>query len=284
MSGSLSTYKTQTFNRRRFNIRIDSFFFFSFSSTEAPPPTGMMVIPEEPAASEGIVKGGYPVDIAAQSTLDLTSIGQPDLGCSEALIAPGMEPTGVAQMEMGFTVLGPPESYSQKQDFGPCITEVIQPMEMAELVDILPTLSLIEEEATSSPVIPSVLDMLESAGLGMTDRNTVVQLEKPDLSSEATCLSACEASCGSRGTNSQASASSAGHATVNSTANAMGNEVLYSSFEGPQEDTEAEQASNLRLHVRNRVEWDRPSASPSWLWCTSDKKKSILIVLLCIPI
>lgn len=237
----------------------------------------MMVIPEEPAASEGIVKGGYPVDIAAQSTVDLTSIGQPDLGCSEALIAPEMEPTGVAQMEMGFTVLGPPESYSQKQDFGPCITEVIQPMEMAELVDILPTLSLIEEEATSSPVIPSVLDMLESAGLGMTDRNTVIQLEKPDLSSEATCLSACEASCGSRGTNSQASASSAGHATVNSTANAMGNEVLYSSFEGPREDTEAEQASNLRLHVRNRVEWDRPSASPSWLWCTSDKKNPFLL-------
>lgn len=223
----------------------------------------MMVIPEEPAPLEGIVKGGYPVDIAAQSTLDLTSIGQSDLGCSEASIEPGMEPTGVTQMEMGITVLGPPESYSQKQDFGPCITEVIQPMEMAELVDILPTLSLIEEEATSSPAMPSVLDMLESFGLGMTDRNTLIQLEKPDLSSEATCSSSSEASCGSRGTNSEASASSTGHATVNSTVDATGNEVLYSSFEGPREDTEAEQASNITLPVRNRVQWDRPSASPS---------------------
>lgn len=226
-----------------------------------------MVIPEESAPSEGIVKGGYPVDIAAQSTLDLTSIGQPDLGCSEALIECGMEPTGVTQMEMGFTVLGPPESYSQMQDFRPCITEVIQPMEMAELVDILPTLSLIEKEATSSPVIPSVLDMLESFGLGMTDRNALIQLEKPDLSSEATSFSPSEANCSSRGPTSQAPASSAGHAmvnaTVNSTVNATGNEVLHSSFEGPREDTEAEQASNIRVPVRSRVEWDRPSTSLS---------------------
>lgn len=243
------------------------FFSSSFSSTEATPPAGMMVIPEEPAPSEGIVKGGYPVDIAAQSTVDLTSIGQSNLGCSEALIESGMEPTAVTQMEMGFTVSGPPESYGQNQDLRPCITEVIQPMEMAELVDILPTLSLIEEEATSSPVIPSVLDMLESFGLGMTDSNTLIQLEKPDLSSEATCLSPSEANCSSRGTNSQAPASSAGHATVNATLNAtlnaMGNEVLHSGFEGLRKDTEAEQASNIRLPVRNRVEWERPSTSPS---------------------
>lgn len=223
----------------------------------------MTVIPEEPAPSEGIVKGGYPVDIAAQSTVDLTSIGQSDLGCSEPLIECGVEPTEVAQMEMGFTVLGPPESYSQSQDFRPCITEVIQPMEMAELVDILPTLSLIEGEATSCPVIPSVMDMLESFGLGMSDRNTLIQLENPDLSSEAACLPPSEANCSSRGTNSQAPASSVGHATVNSTVNAMGNEVLHSSFEGPREDAEAEQASNIRFPVRNRVEWDRPSTGPS---------------------
>lgn len=228
-------------------------FFLSFSFTEAPPPAGMMVIPEESAPSEGIVKG-HPVDIAAQSTVDLTGIGQSDLGCSEALIESGIEPTGVTQMEIGFTVLGPPESYSQNQDFRPCITEVIQPMEMAELVDILPTLSLVAEEAPSSPVIPSVLDMLESLGLGMTDSNTLIQLEKPDLRSEATFLSPSEANCSSRGTNSQASASSAGHAMVN----AMGNEAPQSSFEGPREDIEAEQASNIRLPVRNR-----PSTSPT---------------------
>lgn len=243
------------------------FFLSHFLPTEAPPPAGMMVIPDEAAPSEGIVKGGYPIDIAAQSTVDLTSIGQSDLGCSEALIESGMEPTGVTQMEMGFTVLGQPDPYSQNQDFQPCITEVIQPMEMAELVDIIPTLSLIEEEATSSAVMPSVLDMLESFGLGMTDCNTLIQLEKAELSSEATCLSSSEANCSSRGTNSEAPASSAGHApvnaTVNSTVNAMGNEALHSSFEGPREDTEAEQASYIRLPVRNRVEWDGPSTSPS---------------------
>lgn len=251
--------QTQTFTVQKRNVRIALFFSSFFPSAEASPPAGMMVIPEEPAPSEGIVKGGYPVDIAAQSTLDLTSIGQSDLGSSEALIECGMEPTGVTQMEMGFTVLGPSESYSQEQDFRPCITEVIQPMEMAELVDILPTLSLIEEEATSSPVIPSVLDMLESFGLGVTDHSALIQLEKTDLSSEVLSLSPSEASCSSRGPSSQAPASSAGHATVNAT----GSEVLHSSFKGPQEDREAEQASNIQFPVRNRVEWDRPSTSPS---------------------
>lgn len=248
-----------------------SFFFLSLSPTEAPPPAGVMVIPEEPAPSEGIVKGGYPVDMAAQSTVDLTSVGQTDLGSSEAFIESGMEPTGATPMEMGFTVLGPPESHSQSQDFQPCITEVIQPMEMAELVDILPTLSLIEEEATSGPVIPSVLDMLESFGLGMPDSDTLIQLEEPDLSSEATCLSPFQSNCSSRDTDTQASASSAGYATVNSavnstvncTVNAMGHESLHSSFEGLQEVTEDEQASNIRLPGRNKVEWHRLSASSS---------------------
>ena len=200
------------------------------------------------------------MDIAARSTVDLTSIGQSDLGCAEALIESGMDPTGVTQTEMGFTVL---ESYNQNQDFRPRITEVIQPMEMAELVDILPTLSLIEEEAISSPAGPSVLDMLESFGLGMTDSNKLIQLEKPDLSREAMCLPPSEANYSSRGMKSQAPASSARHATVNCTVNAMGNEVLNLSFEGSREDREAEQASNIRLPVRNRVEWDSPSTSQS---------------------
>ncbi|TWW69369.1 ankyrin repeat and fibronectin type-III domain-containing protein 1-like [Takifugu flavidus] len=224
---------------------------------DAPTPAGISVIPEEPLPSEGVVKGGYPVDIAAQSTLDLTSIGQADLGCSEALIEARLEPTGVTQMEMGFTVLGPPESYSETQDIPPCITEVIQPMEMAELVDILPTLSLIEEEAASGPIAPSVMDMLESFGLGMTQSNALIQLEKSD--NEATYLTPSEADCSSCGIDSQGLASSAGHATVD----AMGNEVLHPSFEGPPEDTEDHKTSNIGLPVRNRVEWDRPSTSLS---------------------
>lgn len=228
-----------------------------FPSTDAPTPAGISVIPEEPVPSEGVVKGGYPVDIAAQSTLDLTSIGQSDLGCSESLIEARLEPTGVTQMDMGFTVLGSPESYSETQDIPPCITEVIQPMEMAELVDILPTLSLIEEEAASGPVTPSVMDMLESFGLGMTQSNAVIQLEKTD--SEATCLSPSEADCSSSGIDSQGLASSASHATVK----AMGNEVLHLRFEGPLEDTENHKASNIGLPLRNRVEWERPSTTLS---------------------
>lgn len=237
------------------------------SFTDAPTPAGILVIPEEPVPSEGVVKGGYPVDIAAQSTVDLTSIGQSDLECSESLIESGLEPTGVTQMEMGFTVLGSPESYGETQDIPPCITDVIQPMEMAELVDILPTLSLIEEEAASGPVTPSVLDMLESFGLGMTHSNAVFQLEKTDLESEASCFSPSEANWSSSGTDSQGLASRTGHATVtaavNAMVNAMGNEALHSSFEGPLEDTEDQKASNIGLPVRNQVEWDKTSTSPS---------------------
>lgn len=230
-----------------------------FPPIDAPTPAGISVIPEEPLQSEGVVKGGYPVDIAAQSTVDLTIIGQADLECSE-LIEARLEPTGVTQMEMGFTVLGPQESYSETQDIPPCITEVIQPMEMAELVDILPTLSLIEE-AASGPVTPSVMDMLESFGLGMTQSNAVIQLEKTD--NEAKYLTPSGADCSSSETDSQGLASSAGQATVNATVNAMGNEVLHLSFEGPPEDTEDHKTSNNELPVRNRVEWDRPSTSLS---------------------
>lgn len=232
-----------------------------FPSIDAPTPAGISVIPEEPLPSEGVVKGGYPVDIVAQSTVDLTSIGQSDLGCPESLIEASLEPTGVTQMEMGFAVLGPSESYSKIQDIPPCITEVIQPMEMAELVDILPTLSLIEEEAASGPVTTSVMDMLESFGLGMTQSNAVIQLEKSD--NEATDLTPFEADCSTTGSDSQGLASSAGHATVNATVNAMGNEVLHPSFEGPPKDTEDHKSSNIGLPVRNRVEWDRPSTSLS---------------------
>lgn len=163
-------------------------------------------------------------------------------------------------MEMGFTVLGSPESYGETQDIPPSITDVIQPMEMAELVDILPTLSLIEEEAASGPITPSVLDMLESFGLGMTHSNAAIQLEKTDLESEASCLSPSEANWSSSGTDSQGLASSA---TVIAAVNAMGNEALHSSFEGPLEDTEDQKASHIGLPVRNQVEWDNTSTSSS---------------------
>ncbi|KAI3360126.1 hypothetical protein L3Q82_014443 [Scortum barcoo] len=151
---------------------------------------GIMTAPEEAALvlTEGVAKGGYPVDIAAQSTVDLTSIGQSELGCASALIESGLEPAAVAQ-EMGYTVLEKQESCNGEQDFPPSITEVIRPMEMAELVDILPTLSLTEEEIPSGPSMPSVMDMLESFGLGIGEDNTFFELENSNLINGAECVS-----------------------------------------------------------------------------------------------
>ncbi|XP_068605880.1 ankyrin repeat and fibronectin type-III domain-containing protein 1 [Brachionichthys hirsutus] len=155
-------------------------------------PQGVTAIPEALVSTEGVVKGGYPVDIAAQSTLDLTNIDQSDFGCASALIQSGLEPAAAAaQLEMCSTLLDPQEPHSEKQDFPPCITAVIQPMEMAELVDILPTLSLIKEETPSDLSLhtPSVMDMMESFGLGISESNTFLDLEHPNLTAGGGCLS-----------------------------------------------------------------------------------------------
>lgn len=215
-----------------------------------------MVVPEEPALllKEGIAKGGYPVDIAAQSTVDLTSIGQSELGCTSTLIEPGLEPAAVAQLEIGYTVLDTQESYSEEQDFPPSITEVIQPMEMAELVDILPTLSLIEEETPSSTSTPSVMDMLESFGLGISENNTLFHLENSNLTNGAGCLSQPDVNCNSSSSSSvkelQGQDMSVCHGTVNATGGDM-----------PVLDTEALQvhSKGACFLVRNQVEWDSSS-------------------------
>ncbi|XP_059203996.1 ankyrin repeat and fibronectin type-III domain-containing protein 1-like [Centropristis striata] len=204
-------------------------------STEIPAPSGIMVVPEEATLlMEGVAKGGYPVDITAQSTLDLTSIvGQSELECATALIESGLEPGAVAQFEVGYTVLEAQESYSEEQDFPSSITEVIRPMEMAELVDILPTLSLIEEETPSGPSTPSVMDMLESFGLGIGESHSFFDLESSDLMNGAGCLSQQDMS--------------ASHATVS-----------------PPDVTETEVPSKgACVPLRNQVEWDRPSNSSS---------------------
>ncbi|KAF3846768.1 hypothetical protein F7725_003846 [Dissostichus mawsoni] len=135
---------------------------------------------------EGVAKGGYPVDITNKSTLDLTSIGgQSELECATALIESGLEPGAVAQLDVGYTVLETQESYSGETDFPCSITEVIRPMEMAELVDILPTLSLIkEEELPCDPATPSVMDMLESFGLGI-GQSSFFDVENSKLISES---------------------------------------------------------------------------------------------------
>lgn len=200
------------------------------------------------------------MDIAAQSTVDLTSIGQSELECASALIESGLEPAAVAQ-EMGYTVLETQESYSGEQDFPPSITEVIRPMEMAELVDILPTLSLIEDEIPSGPSTPSVMDMLESFGLGIGEDNTFFDLENSNLISGAGCLSqpnlhyssssVRETHC--ENTVSQGQDTSASRATVSATGGVA-----------PQ-GTESQQvpSEGACFPVRNHVEWDRPSNNSS---------------------
>lgn len=137
-------------------------------TTEVSTPAGIMDAGvEAELLMEGVAKGGYPVDIAAQSTVDLTSIGQSELGCASTLMECGLEPAAGGQLEAVFPAMDAQEALGGEQDFPPSITEVIRPMEMAELVDILPTLSLIEEETPSGPSTPSVMDMLESFGLGI---------------------------------------------------------------------------------------------------------------------
>lgn len=223
-----------------------------------------MVIPEKTtmALTEGMAKGGYPVDIAAQSTVDLTSIGQSELGCTGTSLenGSGLEPAGVVQLEMGYTVLGTQESYNKDQDFSPCITEVIQPMEMAELVDILPTLSLIEEVTPIDPPTPSVMDMLESFGLGINQNNALFQLENSDLTNVPECVSPPEADCTSTCiAKLQGQDLSACHATVNTVdGEAPG---LYSEFSS--DNTEAQHVNYKRFPARNQVEWARPSNSTS---------------------
>lgn len=227
-------------------------------TAEVSPPAGVMVTPDEPALAltEGIAKGGYPVDIAAQSTVDLTSIGQSELACTSALIDPALEPAVVAQMEIA--VLDTQQSFTEEEEeFPPSITEVIRPMEMAELVHILPTLSLIEEETPCDPTTPSVMEMLESFGLGIIENSTLFNLENSNLNSEAGYLSPLDVDSRS---SSVRELQSQDTPSCPDTANTAGGNVPVTG-----RDKEAEQASSRAtgFPARNQVEWDRPSNSSS---------------------
>ncbi|XP_070837490.1 ankyrin repeat and fibronectin type-III domain-containing protein 1 [Chaetodon trifascialis] len=235
---------------------------------------GIMAVPEEATLvlAEGVAKGGYPVDIAAQSTVDLTSIGQSELGCASALIESGLEPAAITQLEMGYTVLDTQESYSEGQDFPSSITEVIRPMEMAELVDILPTLSLIEEEAPSGSSTPSVMDMLESFGLAIRENSTFFHLENSDLSNGAVCVSQPNPLCNSSSSSSSSSVRET-HCQntvfqgqdMSASYDAKGGDVPVLSLDSPPKDAEAQLVPSKAacIPVRNQVEWDRPSKSSS---------------------
>ncbi|XP_019960930.2 ankyrin repeat and fibronectin type-III domain-containing protein 1-like [Paralichthys olivaceus] len=239
-------------------------------TAEVSPPAGIMVAPGEftPLVStEGVAKGGYPVDITAQSTVDLTSIGPSEI-CATTLIESGLEPGAVAQMDVGFTVLDAQEAYNNEQDFPSSITEVIRPMEMAELVDILPTLSLIEEETPSGPPTPSVMDMLESFGLGIDENNTLFNLGHSCLISGDGSLSQHNLHCNSsrsethsKNMASQGQDALASHAMFSAT----GGDVPVSSWDFPPELSETQKVPSevASFPVRNQVEWDRPSNSSS---------------------
>ncbi|XP_041673357.1 ankyrin repeat and fibronectin type-III domain-containing protein 1-like [Cheilinus undulatus] len=240
-------------------------------TAEVSAPTGIMAAPEEALVlMEGVAKGGYPVDIAAQSTVDLTSIGQSELDCANALIESGLEPAAVAQLDMGFSVLDTQVSFTEEEDIPPSITEVIRPMEMAELVDILPTLSRIEEETPSGPTTPSVMDMLESFGLGIGESTTFFDLEDsnmmngtggPECHNTSTRFenTATDGPNHSHSINTQPLTTETHSLTINT----PGPDALSSGF--PAEDTQTQVASNkaASFPVRNQVEWDRPFSSSS---------------------
>ncbi|KAK7939345.1 hypothetical protein WMY93_002671 [Mugilogobius chulae] len=224
-------------------------------SAEVPAPTGIITsIPEEPplVLMEGVAKGGYPVDITSPSTLDLTSLDQPELICASTLIEAGLEPAAAAQLEVGYPVLN--VEVPQSEEYPSSITDVIRPMEMAELVDILPTLTLIEEETPSDPCSPTVMDMLESFGLGISETNTIFNLENPVLTSGG-------------GFESQSNSSSVTlveetelPSTVLPVTEGEGRPIFTLGF--PSEDTETMQLPS-RFPVRSQVEWDRPTNSSS---------------------
>ncbi|XP_042360381.1 ankyrin repeat and fibronectin type-III domain-containing protein 1-like [Plectropomus leopardus] len=232
-------------------------------SAEIAAPSEMMVVPADATLlMEGVAKGGYPVDITAQSTLDLTSIGQSELGCASALIESGLETGAVAQFEGGFTDLDTQQSYSEEQDFPSSITEVIRPMEMAELVDILPTLSLIEEETPSGPSSPSVMDMLESFGLGIGESKTFFDLENSNMINGAGTLSQpnLHLNSSSSMTETQCEITDMS-ASLSASVDTTGGDEPVLSWDFPSEDTETQQVSfkGTCFPLRNQVEWDKPS-------------------------
>lgn len=217
---------------------------------------------------EGVVKGGYPVDMSSQSTMDLTSIDQSDCGCANALMESGLELAAVAQLEVEYSVLNTQEPYNKELDFPPSITEVIRPMEMAELVDILPTLSLIEEENPNGPTTPSVMDMLESFAMGIGEDKSFFDFGSSDLMSRGGGLSEpsphSNNSSSVRETHSESTVLQEKEALQScNTVEAAGSDTPAVGF--PREDavTSEPPGNGACLPVRSHVEWDKPSNSLS---------------------
>ncbi|XP_051904458.1 ankyrin repeat and fibronectin type-III domain-containing protein 1-like isoform X2 [Hippocampus zosterae] len=226
-------------------------------TAEVSSPAGNLAVVEEAALvlMEGVAKGGYPVDISVQSLADMTSIGQSELGCASTLFESGLEPAPVGPLEAGFAAMDAPEPFGETELFPSSISEVIRPMEMAELVDILPTLSLIEEETPSSPSAPSVMDMIQSFGLGMAEKGSCFHSGNSCLMDGAICgtetILCPNKSKSVNDTNSHHTILfeqdvSSSHTTVPDTDSAPEGNV---SLQDP--------SRGLHFPVRNQAEWDR---------------------------
>ncbi|XP_034045515.1 ankyrin repeat and fibronectin type-III domain-containing protein 1-like [Thalassophryne amazonica] len=237
----------------------------TFVTAEVAATAETMGLPEEAAVAltEGIAKGGYPVDITAQSTVDLSSIDQSDLECTSTFHESGLQPAALEQLKEGYMILDVEQPYTLEEAIPTSITEVIQPMEMAELVDILPTLSLIEGEMPSSPSTPLMVDMLETVGLGIggnadlhLDKGASSHLSLPNLHCSDSSSVEC---CKSTALQQQEMAES--YSMNNASGSVM--PVLSSDFLPEAVESEQFAGKGKCFPVRNQVEWDRPSHSSS---------------------
>ncbi|XP_011476814.1 ankyrin repeat and fibronectin type-III domain-containing protein 1 [Oryzias latipes] len=192
---------------------------------------GIPAVPGDAALvlMEGVVKGGYPVDTES-----------------------GLELAAVPQLETGYSLLDMQGSYSSS--FPSSITDVLQPMEMAELVDILPALSLIKDEDNASST-PSVMDVLESFGLGIGENSTSFNFGGSDLNDQEGGLSS-----------DSSLSETCSESTVlqeKEVITASKNETSYRSADFPPEAAETQAPSKGTFLTRNQVEWDKPSNSSS---------------------
>lgn len=211
-------------------------------SAEVRAPEGIPAVAQDAALvlMEGVVKGGYPVDISGQSTADQND------GYTGALMESGLSPAAVAHLEA--TVL-------DAMDFTPNLTDVIRPMEIAELVDILPALSLIEEENPAAATPPSVMDMLENFGLGIGEENTHFVFDSSSFMIEGE---------GESEPNGESVLLNGGEVSTSCTAvNASESSTPVSRCDLAQKETKETPNRGAVLPVRNLVEWDRPSTSSS---------------------
>lgn len=181
------------------------------------------------------------MDISSQPPADLTCVAQPD--CASSLLESGLEPAAVAQFEAGY-------SYSRETHSPHSISEVIQPMEIAELADILPTLSLIEEEYAAAPPSPSVMDMLENFGLGIGETSVSFDFGGSKLASGVETPQTPRENV-LRGQEA---------ASVCNSVHSGDDEAPALSCDADKLETESR---GPRLPVRSLVEWEKPTSSSS---------------------